>query len=55
MSFTEGSSNGRTSVSTDFQQTEDQGPAKTSIHSLADTWKETIFANNLNDLPNADT
>ena len=55
ISFTEASSIGRTSVSTDVQQTEVRVPAKTNICSIMDARKKTNFADNLSDVPNADT
>ena len=55
MSFAEESSQSSASVANDFQRTEVQDPAKTSIYSRADTWKESIYSNNLSDLPNSDT
>ena len=55
MSFVKGSAHCLASVANDFQRTEVRGQAKTSIYLRADAWKQTISANNLNNLPNADT
>ena len=39
----------------DSQRTRVRDQGKTSIYSRAEAWRKTIFENNLNDLPNADT
>ena len=44
-----------TSDNLNFHRMRVRDQAKTSIYSRAGAWKKTIFDNNLNDLPNADT